>query len=548
MITKKNKREFRLLGVLTLIGMAILLLNILTISSVGEVSYCAEKTTDGAWCQNVPLEKVDKSVNPGTGQPYRSAPTSCEATSYCKLGYCYDSQEGTCLPNVPQVVCNDAEGTWNVGNVEPPQCSLGCCVLGDQASFVTQVRCKKLSAVYGLETNFRTDFSSESECLASVTSDVEGACVFERDFETTCQRLTQKECLTLQGNAEGSVSFHEGMLCSADQLGTNCGATRQTTCVEYKDGVYFVDSCGNIANIYDSQKADNKDYWTYIKTTSESCSPSSVNGNAGSSTCGNCDYYLGSTCKQYDRNVDTRASPQYGDYICRDLSCVWEGERYKHGETWCQTNTERENSPGSEYFRLVCYNSEVTVENCAAFRQEVCISDTVNTPNGDYRVAACRANLWQDCIAQDNEKDCKNTDQRDCDWVTNGEKQDGEDVYVCVPENPPGLNFWEEGDSDEICSVADTSCIATLEKGIGDVLGIGDDKWECDNSKSENNCHCCVNDPDGDGEDENKGCTGISSWEADKMKICTAMGDCGVKYNYVGSKGFYNESELISFA
>ena len=66
------------------------------ISAVGENTYCAEKTISGAWCQDVPSTEVD--------QNYRSVPTSCEATSYCKLGTCVDSQEGTCMENTPQKV------------------------------------------------------------------------------------------------------------------------------------------------------------------------------------------------------------------------------------------------------------------------------------------------------------------------------------------------------------------------------------------------------------------------------------------------------------
>lgn len=200
------------------------------------------------------------------------------------------------------------------------------------------------------------------------------------------------------------------------------------------------------------------------------------------------------------------------------------------------TNTEKANSPGSEYFRLVCYNSEVTVENCAAFRQEVCVQDQINTASGPFRVAACSANLWQDCIAQDNKKDCENLDQRDCRWIENGEKDDkGEVISVCVPNYAPGFNFWEEGDAQEICPVADVSCVATFEKKLDDI--IGGDKWDCID-----NCGCCVND------DNHEGCDGTDDWLKPKMNICTALGDCGVKYNYIGVKGFYNESEAVSFS
>ena len=278
-------------------------------------------------------------------------PTSCQATSYCKLGWCYDSQDGTCMPHVPQKLCSANEGTWSSGSDAPPQCSLGCCTLGDQAAYVTQVTCKRMSALYGLETDFSTEFTNELECIASVTSEDKGACVYERDFEKTCQFISQRECAAL-GTSEQSIEFHKGILCSAEELGTNCGPTQKTTCVEGKDGVYFVDSCGNVANIYDANKERDKDYWKTVYDTDESCNPTSQNGNANSASCGNCDYYSGSTCKPYQRSVDT-TRPSMGDNICRDLACQYQGTRYDHGETWCVENTNKGDVPGSESLRFV---------------------------------------------------------------------------------------------------------------------------------------------------------------------------------------------------
>ena len=353
----------------------VLLIFLIGIISAVEVSYCCEKTkveTDGsggAWCQNAPKDKCDNN--------FRKAPTSCEATSYCKLGCCYDSQEGTCMKNTPQRKCQEKGGIWeDNAQCNIPQCSLGCCLIGDQAAFVTQTRCKKLSSLYGLEINFRTDIENEIQCIASVTSDTKGACVFEKEFERTCLLLTKRECQEIK-DKYSNVKFHEGYLCSADELATNCGPTRQTTCVEGKDEVYFVDSCGNLANIYDASKIKNKEYWTKIYGKAESCGYNNANGNANSASCGNCDYFLGSTCKSFKRGET--AKPQYGDYICKDLSCEYKGKKYKHGETWCaDSKGGKNNLPGSRHFRLVCYNGEVTVEPCADFRQEICIQSEVN--------------------------------------------------------------------------------------------------------------------------------------------------------------------------
>ncbi|MFH1326728.1 MAG: hypothetical protein ABIH59_01210 [archaeon] len=522
------------------------------ISSVGEINFCCEKTIDGAWCQNAPEEECATGTNTGTGEAFRMVPTSCEATSFCKLGCCYDSQEGTCMENTPEVTCNINGGIYSrdSASCDIPQCALGCCIIGDQAAYVTQTRCKRLSSLYSLETDFRTDINTEFQCIASATSDVKGACVFERDFERTCQLLTQKECKNLQGSSiDEEIEFFQGYLCSAEELGTNCGPTQKTTCLEDKDEVYFVDSCGNLANIYDTSKENSKEYWTKIKLKEESCNPES--SNAGSSTCGNCDYYLGSTCKNYDRTKD-RVKPNFGNNICRDLACNYEGTTYEHGETWCVTNSRLVNVPGSESFRMVCYNGEVTIEPCAPLRGEICIQEEVN----NFKTSACVANAWRDCASQETKKDCENTDKRDCEWKNSGNLKDIEILkeeldlnnakdffeefnnneipieyyqFVCVPKYAPGFNFWggeDEEETENICSIANTECVARFEKSILDT-----GKWNC-----VENCHCCVNDA------SHEKCTG-EDWIENKREICEALGDCGNKVNYIGEKGYNNDEQ-----
>src|SRR5690606_37660579 len=115
----------------------------------------------------------------------QQVPTSCDSTSYCKLGTCYDSSEGTCLDNTPQRVCNANGGVWS--ETAPAQCNLGCCVLGDQAAFVSLVRCKKLSSFLGLESNFNPGITNEIACIESVQGQDKGACVYESEFQKTCK-------------------------------------------------------------------------------------------------------------------------------------------------------------------------------------------------------------------------------------------------------------------------------------------------------------------------------------------------------------------------
>ena len=74
-------------------------------TSTSEPSECCERTVSGGWCINAPADQCDDN--------YASAPTSCETTSYCRSGTCYESEEGICMENTPQRVCNDNGGTWD---------------------------------------------------------------------------------------------------------------------------------------------------------------------------------------------------------------------------------------------------------------------------------------------------------------------------------------------------------------------------------------------------------------------------------------------------
>src|SRR3989338_4048302 len=488
------------------------------VSAVGETFVCAEKTLSGAWCQNVPANQASTAINPVTGQRYRQASTSCEATAFCRIGTCVNSQKGECRPNVPQVVCQQSHGVWILGKPdEIPQCQLGCCLLGDQAAFVTQTKCKSLSSDYGTPTNYRTDIKTEAACIESANPDVKGACVIDDGFERKCKLLTKSECQKLEvssGSSENSsVEFHEGLLCSAESLATNCGPTSsnpKTTCVENKDEVYFLDTCGNLANIYDSTKINDQEYWTNIKEKGESCNPGG--NNACSATCGSCDYLLGSTCKAFERGNEATPQPKYGNFVCADLSCKYKGKEYQHGETWCGgTSGVNQSLPGSEHARFVCYNGEVTVEQCSALRSEVCVQDSTETSQGDFKAASCTTNLWQDCIAQDNKKDCENTDKRDCHWLVNQsllgdvgfvsqgatplvldsegklvekEEDDSRKGASCLTKYPPGFDFWSnETEAETLCAIANDNCIVKFEKGIGGAITGGD--YSC-----EENCEC----------------------------------------------------------
>jgi len=471
--------------------------------SAQEVTVCCSETNSGASCQDVPATECADGAT--------QAPTACESTSFCKPGTCFDSSEGTCLDNTPQLVCNDNGGIWS--EESPAQCSLGCCVLGDQAAFVTLVRCKALSSHLGLETNYDSGIINEAVCITSVQNQDKGACVFEFEFERSCEFTTRAECDSKeQTEGEEGIAggeFFKDILCSAEELGTTCGPTTDTTTILGKDEVYFVDTCGNPANIYDASKVNDQEYWTNVKGKAESCNPGSSNANSAS--CGNCNYLLGSFAR--DKDV-AGGNPTYGDFICADLNCgsTSNGQSYRHGESWCVNNDqgsvdEGEASVGSRFFRHICINGEEVVETCDDFRAETCIQDDI----GGFSQAACRVNRWQDCTAQTGRKDCENSDRRDCIWnedvefgSVNGTIQDG----ACLPKNPPGLNFWNEQSTANVCAQGYASCVVKFEKGV-----FGSN--EC-----VNNCHCLE-----------------EGWEQERAKVCTSLGDCGPNVNWIGEDG-----------
>ncbi len=470
---------------------------------------CCERTVDNLYCQSVPSSECA----PGSQQ----APTACESTSFCRPGVCYETKEGICLENTPLAVCNSNNSKWS--ETAPAACGLGCCVLGDQAAFVSLVRCKRLASDLGIPINYNKNIQSEVECVLSVQNQDKGACVYEFEFEKTCKFTTRSECNSDVGGA-GKGEFYANKLCSAPELETNCAKTTNTECLSGKEGVYFVDSCGNPANIYDSSKVNDLEYWTNVKTIDDSCNPASANFN--SKSCGNCNYLLGSICRE--SSTGNRAT--YGDNICTNLNCVdTKGNQRKHGESWCVFDDSGEtgdskNSVGSRFYKHICINGEETVEACDDFRQAECIEDKIVTDSGiEFSQAACRVNRWKDCLEQTNNIDCGNEDRRDCNWIPgralNGE---AEESGTCVPENPPGLQFWDSTGSAELCQQANTQCVVKFEKGL-----IGGDE------KCVENCDCLTD-----------------TWVKQQIALCTALGDCGENVNWVNDKSLKPGYKLLN--
>jgi len=532
-------------------------------------SACCEKTNAGAYCINAKPEEC-------APLPFRSAPSSCSQTVYCKAGTCYDSKEGICMESVPQLVCNAQNGTWIDKPIEEvAQCQLGCCIIADQAAFVSLVRCKRLSTYYGVQVNFRRDIFSEVDCIAVANGQDKGACVYEESFERKCKFTTRTECSAPDGivSVNGSIGvsttnssekrFYKDYLCSAEQLATTCARQATTKCDEGK--VYWYDSCGNRENIYSSNLQKSWNNGKMIKD--DSLNPILNNGNDKNN--GNCDYLQGARCAPYNSPV---GGPAYGNNYCKRTECTGDAKilggktTRKNGESWCIYDTTVGNgldAPGSRHFRYICIDGNVEVEACDDYRARVCFqNDDIDTGSGKFSTAACRVNRWQDCLAQTKQNDCEDRDIRECIWLSSvkglgvgqasssssgnqnvgfsnptaqviapitgnavapitgnsifggGDDEEEQETAsnrpdgICVPNYPPGLQFWNKGEATSICGTVSAKCIVTYkQKGMG-----GD--MEC-----EENCDCLK-----------------EQWAASMNNICKSVGDCGGYVNYLRSE------------
>ena len=452
-------------------------------------------------------------------------PSSRSQVSQCTLVTCYDGVEGVCIPRSPQEECIKRGGqVINDQNGNAPQCKLGCCILGKQSFLSTSQTCNRQASLLGIEKNFRADIQDQGVCWALGKVQDEGACVFEKDFEKTCKLINRGECLQLKGD------FHQGLLCSNKELGTNCKPQQTTRCIEGKDEVYWMDSCGNRENIYDVNKDKSYNSGKILSKT-ESCSLKSGNDNfANQGRCGNCDYLLGSSCSVKIKNEKLSDNSQ--DFVCKDLRCKDKNGNIKEsGESWCVEQgaigiekgaggfLRGVDTPGSRYFREYCINGEIKTEGCADYRNEICIENRAKLPNGKtFSSSACRINPWQICFDLNTKVKNKNnangitTEDRDnkCNenpncFVKEVSIDKGFKFNICAPKYAPGFDLKENGEVAEgLCNLATQKCTAVYVKKITG--------WKC-----VANCKC---------EKE--------TFAQQMNDLCMSLGDCGASVNYNG--------------
>ncbi len=493
-----------------------------------EQQVCCELTKSGEFCSYTTADKCSANS--------KNAATSCEQTSFCKLGCAYYDSEGTFFKNTPRATCEGKEGcAWfDSPTCDIPQAQLGCCMLSGEASYVTEARCKiEASRHENVQMVFDSSVESEQACINQARSSEKGACVQE---DGTCSFATRAECNAQELKAEENatkinpnVGFHKDMLCSNPLLGTVCAKQQYTGCLPDQDGVYWFDSCGNQENIYSSNKGASYNQG-YILPKEKSCS---LKG-AADPDCGNCDYTANNLCGTADRNE----KPKFGNFVCKDLNCQditkedtspASSTAKRNGESWCAFDSKvgfGQDLVGSRHFRRLCINGQELTEPCKDFREEICVqgvqaqspltlgeSTKLTGAQTNYIEAACRENRWQSCSKAVTKKSCDNNAFRDCIWVGSG--IDVAHGGSCIPFVPPGLKFWPE-DSDkrkvpaaeagEQCLKGNQECTVVYEKG-----GIGG-SWKCIA-----NCEC----------KEQK-------WLEAANEMCISLGDCGAYYNYIG--------------
>jgi len=499
---KIEKKLFMFLGIFLFV-----MINLVLISSIEYPQCCKIVANNGGYC--LPVTQTQ------CAQGSEFAPTSCDSTDYCAKGTCINMNTGECTEQSPKYVCVELNGgVWkNEEMYNLPECQRGCCVIGQEAKFVTKVKCKQIASEYGVSYNFRGDITDSNECLSLSLSEELGACVIKTEYETTCAMISGKNCN--QDNSESlvgklnnyvsgsdvEIKFHKDMLCTADSLDTNCVKTKKTIC--YKDKVYYEDSCGNRLNVFNSglyTKPASHDYWTYIQKPSEVCnSVTSSSLNTAGKVCGNCDYYSSTKCRS-PQSGDVHPQNQDNDeHVCGDLSCEYKNEHYENTESWCAEtngtfphiqineignyliskdlmfNPEKYNLPGSRYVKLECYEGEVLEVPCKDQREQICKEVVHSGIGGPKTTAFCDINNYKTCFINKTTKDeCNAVD--DCYWLSGdkvggdvdegqtynqGERFEDNDNRAqkqgsCVPLFAPGTLFWEETGQAYCMGLTDT--------------------------------------------------------------------------------------------
>ncbi|MBU3923375.1 MAG: hypothetical protein KJ592_00495, partial [Nanoarchaeota archaeon] len=466
------------------------------VSAAGDYGGCCSVAVSGERCATTSEQNCDGQFADGA---------LCDATSFCQKGCCYDSEAGVYDKNVLK---SDCSVDWAKDmNCNMPGAKYGCCVLGSATAYETQGQCKVDSAMFGVGgVDWRGELN-ELQCALLANSEEEGACVLSGG---SCKFLSLAGCLGLRGD------FNGGILCTASLLNTNCVKTEQTSCVDGKDGVYFVDSCGNVANIYDSSRVNDDAYWEEVISAEDVCGDGSKTGNAKSKSCGNCNRFAGGICGS--ASVDN-FKPDSGEFYCKDTSCMFKGESYENGESWCVYDGAIGNGDdvvGSRHWKYVCSQGVVQIEPCADYRNQICIESSIQIDGSGegvggsgFRNAACVANGGRMCADYNGKEggmeEC--ADALNC-MVQRVDVADKFKFDVCVAKYPAGFDLRSDRYQEtakKTCGMASQKCtVQYIPKTWGG----------------------CKDGP-------NQGC--LSAEFGEQMNdLCRSLGDCGGSVNVNG--------------
>jgi len=464
-----------------------------------EATGCCEVDLNGVQCSTTTETNCAQDSNFAEN-------TQCEATSFCQSGCCYDDDSGIYDKNVLQSSCTldwDPDPSCNL-----PGADNGCCVLGSSTIYETQGQCAVDTTQRGYEEiDWRTDLD-EQQCVTLSQSQDEGACVLS---EGNCKLTTGQDCIDIGGQ------FSVGNLCTATSLNTLCEKTTQTKCIDGEYGVYFVDSCGNKANIYDSNKAEIQSYWEKIIEPENSCGASATDGNSNSKDCGNCNIFQGGLCSSAAAD---NFNPDSGDFYCKEVSCTFKGQKYENGESWCEYDGaigDSNDVPGSRHWKYVCNQGNVDIDPCRDAREEICVqSNTELNGSAVFRNAECLTNNWNSCLEINTKtKDPKKLvelceEEINCrvDEVYLGDPSNSFRFRTCVPQYPAGYDFKEPEEqkkSANLCKQASRTCKVVRKKNIFGKCKVKDNDE-------------CLN--------------GVFAKEMNEL--CRSLGDCGGEVNLNG--------------
>ncbi len=440
-MNKKRVREKSILLIYLIISLSFFVSFTEEVKAQRSQQACCEKTISGDYCVYTNRNQCDTSNGKGISN------TNCEETTFCGNICCVDNNEG-CFPNEPRASCKNKPGTIyedsSCRSVEG--CVSGCCIIGEDFSFISESECKNLAqSIYGTNYNLGEIFkkaNSEQACIDLSLQEQEGCCVDDK----TCSFTKKSAC---------NDEFNLGRICSSLDQCQNCEPQKTKGC---KDGnVYWFDSCGNPENLIET-----------------------------------CDYAQGNFCVENGdeascKSIDCEETTEFENWN-------YTGSYRKHGESWCVYEGPTGNfvdRPGTRHYKFSCLNGEEIMEECADYRQEICVQANYEKKNSvtqstnfsyeDFSKASCiRNNIYESEITSN------------------------------LSTVASGFKFWENNDAyAEQCSLGTTRC---------NVYYVKEHRFA--DYKCKANCFC-----------ETK------EFLDQANTYCKSFGDCGFSYNIKGEPG-----------